>query len=154
MFLKAKEKAFRFLGFKARTEKELTDKLRKEEIPQDIIPDVIELMKRYDYINDERYAREYAAERVRLKGHGRRRIEYELKNKGVNAEYIDNAMEHLESGGYDGVNEALCKLEKKCRAPLDELDFKERNRLYNYLVRQGYDFNVIDAAFARAEGRT
>ncbi len=151
VFTKAKEKAFRYLGFKAVTERELAGKLSKEEFTQEVIEKVMEVLKRYDYINDEKYALSYVRDRVNLKEHGKIRIVYELKQKGVAEPYINNAFAHIEEEGYNPLQKALNALEKKCKTAT--LDLKEKRRLYGYLLRKGYTPDVINSALLELEGR-
>ena len=57
LYIKAQNTALKFLGYKMRTEKELLDKLIKEQYSEEIIARVMEFLIKYDYINDREYCR-------------------------------------------------------------------------------------------------
>jgi regulatory protein len=59
IYQEAKGRAARYLGYGPRTEKEMRNKLSTYDYPENIIDKVIELLQRYDYINDLNYARKY-----------------------------------------------------------------------------------------------
>ncbi len=63
-------------------------KLQDKEFDQAVIEAVVVYLERLGYINDRQFAEQWAAGRVRLRGFGRRRIEQELRNKGIGRDII------------------------------------------------------------------
>lgn len=142
-YSKAKDIALKFLSYKARSEKEVRDKLVSKEVESMTIDRVIEFLKRYDYINDEKFANSYVRERIRLKLEGRKKLVYDLRQKGIKQEIIDHVLDNTD---IDEIDQAIQLLEKKVHDKT-ELDIKEKQRIYQFLLRKGFSYDIIKKAF-------
>ncbi len=92
------------------------------------------------YVSDERFARTYANELVKLKGYGKRRIEQELMRKGIDREIIRMTIEETEFEN-SRIIEVINRKYKRC---FD--DEKKRQRAVNGLLRLGYSYSEIKDA--------
>lgn len=146
LYIKAREEAYNYLGFKSRTEKELRQKLEKSGYPEDIIEKVIQLMKKYGYLNDETYVKNYINDRKKFKPSGKRLIKYELSQKGISDEIISKVIEEIE---IDETELAVKVLAKKSKGK-DISDRKQKEKLYMYLAGKGFDYDTINSAFRQA----
>lgn len=142
-YSKAKDIALKFLSYKARSEKEVRDKLVSKEVESMTIDRVIEFLKRYDYINDEKFANSYVRERIRLKLEGRKKLVYDLRQKGIKQEIIDHVLDNTD---IDEIDQAIKLLEKKVHDKT-ELDIKEKQRIYQFLLRKGFSYDIIKKVF-------
>lgn len=143
IYTKAKDKAYKFLGYKARSEKEVRDKLTKENYPQEIIDRIIELFKHYNYINDENYTKAYINNRIKFKPRAKRMLKYELAQKGIDSDTIENI---IDSSNIDETDIAINLLQKKLKNKKD-IEQKEKQRIYNYMLKRGFDYETINKAF-------
>lgn len=143
IFVKARDKAVRLLGFSQKTQKELMQRLSKD-YSNEICERVIELLKKYGYINDEAYSAAFVNDSFKYKGWGSRRIKAELKNRGVSEETITAAVEGAELDEDARAYELLKKRLKGNTSP----DYKERAKQYRYLAGRGFSYDVINAAFS------
>ena len=134
IFEKARDKAFRYIGYKARTKAETVRKLTEEGYPETVIDRVMQLLARYGYIDDEKYAMAYVKERLATKAHGPLRIKQELLEKGIDSA---TAAKVLTAHPADEGAMARAHLEKKTRGQT-KMDEKERRRCYDYLLRRGF----------------
>lgn len=138
---KAKDKALKYLAYKIRTEKQVREKLLQEEFPEIIIEKVIKILKKYNYINDENYAKAFIKDKLNVKGYGIFKITYELKIQGISEEifkkYLDDTL------FFDEQQKAIELLRKKVRK-INEIDYKEKQKLYSYLARRGFSFDTIN----------
>ena len=141
IFGKARDRAFKYLGFKARSEREMKKKLEEYDFSEDMIFRVLELLKRYNYINDEAFAKSYVKDRVHLKRYGKLKIQYELHEKGIDESIIASCLEDIP---LNELENALQYIHKKSK---DLSDQKERNRIYNALLRRGFSHEVIKQSF-------
>lgn len=151
IFTKARDKALHFLGYRQRSEKELRDKLSSSDYSEEVIGRIIELMEKYNYIDDEKFAADYTA--AKLKTCGKLKIIYELRQKGIAEELIQKSFEQNET---DEAENALMQLKKKMKMNAfysEDLDRKERQRLNAFLLRKGFSYEVIEEAFSRMRGR-
>ena len=77
-----REKALKYLEYRAHSEKELSDKLRRAGARAEDIESALEFVQRYNFVNDADYARRLARDLKKLKKYGSYRIRQELKFKG------------------------------------------------------------------------
>ena len=143
LFEKAKECALRYLGYRARTRKEMINKLT--DYPDEVTTRVLAMLEEYRYVDDYTFAEDYVKSRVRNKGFGKFRLERELRDKGVESDIIETVLSQLD---YDEVEEATQKLIRKISGILTD---KDKKRYFDYLLRQGFSYDVIEQAFKRYE---
>ena len=139
---RAKDTAYRFLSYRPRSRAEIETKLRDKEFDEAIVAAVLVDLARLGYVNDEQFARAWARGRIRLRGFGRRRIEQELKAKGVAPETIRDALAEV-FGETNETETAMQVAEKKLRTLLHVDPVARMRRLAGLLERKGYAFAVI-----------
>ena len=142
-FIKAREEAMHYLGFKSRTEKEVREKLHGE-YRDDIIDRVVELLKGYKLIDDEEYARLYVTDCLKLKGWGKRRILDELAKRGINRDKAEKYLDETE----DIMLEKAKKLLEK-RIGDKKVDMKDYKKHFYFFVRRGFDFSTAKEALKK-----
>ena len=59
IYIKAQDTALKFLSYKSRTQKEIELKLKEKNYSENVIEKLIAFLKKYDYINEEKYCRLY-----------------------------------------------------------------------------------------------
>jgi regulatory protein len=100
------------------------------------------------YIDDARYARRFAEDKLALHGWGRERIARDLEGRGVAPDLIDAAL--AERGHESELAAATELLADRFRGSLE--DDRERDRAWRLLVRRGYEPELAYEA-VRAHGR-
>ncbi len=145
-YTRASKRALYLLGGKDYCEKELYDKLLNNYAPE-TCERVIERMKEYGYLDDERYAKKLARSQITVKKHGRQRALFEMMRKGLPRELCEEAL--AEYGG-DVIREEIAELVRKKYA--DRLDcggdefYREQQKVIAALARRGYGYADIKAA--------
>jgi regulatory protein len=139
---RAKNTAYRYLTIRSRSCSEIERKLRDREFPPDIVSTVIDHLRRLGYLNDEQFARDWAANRVRSRGFGRQRLEQELRFKGISSPIIRESLSTL----FVDISEADIA-RKEADKKLKSLGRFEpevrRRRLAGYLERKGFSSEII-----------
>lgn len=135
---RVKLRAMHLLNVADRTEADLRTKLRQNHYPEDLVEEAICYVKRFGYINDERYVQMYIMNRKEKKS--RREIYGALLQKGIPGEVIDAAFE--ECYGREDAQEAVIALLRKkgYRADMDE---EKKRKLCAYLARKGFGYEEI-----------
>ena len=145
VFAKCRDKASSLLAYSPKTKKELKERLIKEDYPEETVQRVIELLEKYGYIDDAAYARAYIQDKFNLKGYGRKKILCELRMKGISADTAENLIDEYD---LDEVEKAMELLRKKYR-DISSPDQKTKQKMYGYLLRRGYGYDVITECFSR-----
>ena len=97
-------------------------------------------------IRDRDYARRYASELFQRKYFARKRVEYELKQKGIDPDFIEELLEELEP---EPVGQIGALVERKYLRALD--DERGRRRTVAALQRLGYRWEDIRRALKEYE---
>lgn len=139
---RAKNAAYRLLTFRPRSRAELVGKLRDREFDETVIDRVLADLERFGYINDRRFAGQWAASRVRLRGLGRRRVEQELRNKGVDRDIIREVLVETLSPD-DEMAVARETAERKLRSMKNLEPLARKRRLAGFLERKGFSSEIV-----------
>jgi regulatory protein len=139
---RARNTAYRLLTYRPRSRAELIQKLVDKGFDGTVIGTVVDYLERMGYINDRQFAEQWASGRVRLRGFGRRRIEQELRNKGVGRDAITEAFAQV--FGDETELETARRAATKKIASLNSSDEEtRRRRLAGFLERKGFSFEII-----------
>lgn len=139
---RARNTAYRLLTYRARSRKELEVNLRDREFGEAVIEAVVADLTRLGYLNDREFARQWAAGRIRLRGFGRRRIEQELRKKGIDRNVIQETLRWVFEDSPEAdiaQEEAEKKLRSLTHFPLEV----RRRRLAGHLERRGFPSGTI-----------
>lgn len=136
--IRVKKRALFLLERMDRTEQQLYEKLRQNGYPEACIEDAVAYVKQYHYIDDLKYAKTYV--RWQQKKKSRQRLRMDLMQKGVARELIERAFEEeFVSDEREKIKELLEKRHYDCSCT----DRKEQQRMYQFLMRRGYQSGDI-----------
>ncbi len=147
---RARNSAYRYLAIRPRSRAEVEKRLRERDFAPDIVSAVVDHLLRLGYLNDEEFARQWASSRMRSRGFGRRRIEQELRQRGVERETVAAALEGLFEERSE-IDLARREAEKKLRTLARFLPEVRRRRLAGFLERKGFPSGVIHAILGTLE---
>ncbi len=135
---KAKLKALQILTRMDKTEADLRAGLERAGFSSEAIQEAIEYVKSFGYVDDQRYAEKYVEYNKHRKS--RQKIRYELMKKGVDREFINQALEASED--FDEFSLIRTAVHKKWKSQ-EKPNEKELNRLFGHLSRQGFSSHDI-----------
>ncbi|NTW72461.1 MAG: hypothetical protein HGA49_09500 [Eubacteriaceae bacterium] len=139
---KAYNLSIKYLSFKSRTTKEVEKYLTEKEFAEGITHKVVEKLASYRFLNDEEYMKNYTADRMNFSYSSRRKVRYELKEKGISQELVDKNFDSLYSP--EDEEQILIKyigsLDKKYRRdPVKQKNYKISQRA----VEKGFGYDII-----------
>ena len=145
--INAKQKAYNFVSYKRRTEKQIIDKLKKENFEPDEINGAIAFLNQFNYIDDRKFAKDYVADYLLRKSAGQAKLKLELIKKGIRKDIAEEALKNVfpEEDARELINRAI---EKKMRLLSSKPKDKQKNSLIAYLQRQGFAWSLIKEALA------
>jgi regulatory protein len=128
---------------RARTRRELADKLKAKRVPDDVATRLLDRFTEVGLIDDAAFARLWVESRHASRGLARRALADELRRKGVDAEVVRAAVDEVDAADEEAAARALVR--KKLRS-LQRVDrATATRRLAGMLARKGYS---ADLAFA------
>lgn len=138
----ALQKLKHYCAYQERCHQEVRDKaytfgLHKKEV-EECISGLIE----EDYLNEERFAIQYAGGRFRMKHWGRVKIRHGLQQHQVSDYCIKKALKQIDNNDY---RQALYKLAERKLESLQEENnpFVKKQKLYDYLMQKGFESDLI-----------
>ena len=93
---RAFDQAVRFLSYRPRSIEEVRRHLAKKKAPDSLIAIVIERLQRNEYVDDLAFARFWISNRARFKPMGSRALRFELRQKGIDDELVDDLLAELD----------------------------------------------------------
>ena len=132
----AMNRALGFLGYRARSEREVRDRLRRYGYGDQTVESVIERLEELGYLDDEEFARLVAREKSRK--YGPRRVLGELRKSGLDTETAQGAVEE-EFAGRSELQEAFSAAERRYNKGGS---VAEARKVYGFLMRRGYSAEV------------
>jgi regulatory protein len=134
----AMNRALYLLGYRARSEGELCERLLRVGYAAQTVDEVLRRLEELGYLDDEEFARELARSGVRNR-YGPRRIFGDLKRAGVGEEVARGVVED----GFAGRSEYAQALEiARQRYNTKEGSDAQARRVYGFLMRRGYSAGV------------
>ena len=137
-FEAAYQKATRLIGYRQRTQHEVQIKLNQKGFSDEIIHQVLERLQRANLIQDQQYARMWVENRNALHPRSQRLIRFELKNKGLSEQMIDEALVDCEDDEKMALRAAEDYSRKLKKTDRDQF----RKRLSAYLARMGFSYET------------
>ena len=139
----AKQKAFLLLSLRPHSEKELEKKLREKGFPAVVIKEALEKLHDLKYLNDASFANGWARNLAVNKLWGNRKIITSLREKGVAAQFIDDAIAaaRLEISEEEAI--AVLVRKKAAKKKPVTFDIKEKQRIFQNLMGRGFPPGLI-----------
>jgi regulatory protein len=137
------DRAVNLLAYKPRSAKELRERLlEKDWTNEEIVDSVLEKLKEYNYLNDENFARELAASKLRQKPMGARVLKQKLALRKLDKETVDEA---IEQAFEEAPEEEIIKLSvaKRLRLKGKPETREDAKKFYDYLLRQGFSYDLV-----------
>ena len=142
---RAYNKALYYLGFRPRSRAEIEKYLTEKEHPADVIEHVVQRLIEQKYLDDESFARMWVDQRERFRPTSARALRFELRQKGVDRNVIDEVVEEV-----DDEAAAWAALEPKVARwqGLEQVDFIKKAT--GFLARRGFSYDVTRRVCKRA----
>jgi len=135
------EKSMRQIETRLKSEKEIRDYLLGKLYSEDVIEACVDRLKRYNYIDDAEFCRQYI--NSYLSRWGRKKIEFMLKNLVLDRDDLNNILE-----------EFPCQIEVAYKLAIKHignktLDYTQKQKTFAHLMQKGFDSNTIKEALGR-----
>ena len=141
----ALDKMQRYCGYQDRCHQEVRTKLLTLKIYGDLLEEIMSDLISEGYLNEERFARNYARGKYRIKGWGKIKINRELKRRKISDYCIRKATKEIdEEGGYEETLIAHLKKYIEPRKGKHE-DLLLRKKAYAHGINKGFESYLVAA---------
>ena len=130
--------ALRYRSFRPRSRRDVADYLKKKGFAPPSIDIGLAFLDSQNLLNDAEYARMFVRDRMRLKPVGRSTMKQLLYRKGIDRDLTDHVIAEIFPPEAEPAA-ALKEAEKKWKRIAKLPELVRKKRLYEHLVRRGYE---------------
>jgi regulatory protein len=142
--------AIRFVSFRPRSRRELTDFLTKKMSKWDIVGEpllqkVVSRMEELGYVDDRKFASWWIAQRSTFRPKGKRALMAELQQKGIAREIMVELLETTQKtqDSFDEAVSAQKAIERKLVIWAKMPSIEQKKKVYTFLAQRGFSHAII-----------
>ncbi|NOZ46820.1 MAG: RecX family transcriptional regulator [Chlorobi bacterium] len=120
---------------------EIASKLKKWEIKETKIDEIIVALKKEKFIDENRYAEFFVHDKIWINKWGKRKVAYQLRLKKIPEKIIATSLNKIESGKYE--NLIYSELIKKMKNINTKEVLKIKSKLLNFGLNRGYESEIV-----------
>lgn len=144
------QKCLHFLSYRPRSEKEIRNFLKKKTssliktkpiLVKNLFDSIIFKLKNKNLINDRQFVSWWIEQRLTFRPKGKKLLRLELEQKGIDSEIINQAISLIDDSQLLILAKKLAI--KKIKLELGISKQKQKGKLFSYLARRGFNFDLI-----------
>ena len=122
-------------------EYEMQEKMRRWEIADDAQARVMQRLITERYVDDERFARAFANDKVKYNKWGRRKVEQSMWLKHIAEDIRQRVLDSIDDEEYIAILRPL--LQQKRRSVKAHNDYELRQKLIKFAIGRGFTMDII-----------
>lgn len=134
--------ALKYIKIKLRCEKEIREYLKKKNIEDNIINDIVDKLKNDGYLSEDAYIKAYTYDKFNICNIGPLKIKKELINLGFDEGKVDEEVNKLDK------NDLLAKLNKMIDKRISQTKnysgYILRKKIVDYFIDRGFELSDIE----------
>jgi regulatory protein len=127
-----------------RSKWEIEDYLKRKDYKPEEVEKIIKKINKKGYIDDLSFAKRWIENRRLLKSTSKLKLRMELRQKRVEEEFIQRALENDEADDQEVIKDLIAKKRSQTR-------YQDKKKLIAYLARQGFNYSDIKDALKDTE---
>lgn len=135
------DKMAKYCAYQERCVKEVHDKLKTFDLPQEERSKILDYLLDNRFVNDERFAKSFVRGKVNQSGWGMNKIRFRLMQKGIAKELIDEALGQTDEEVYR--QRLIDILKAKSKSVKAENDFEKKRKLAAYAMQKGFEGSLV-----------
>ena len=135
------DKMAKYCAYQERCVKDVKDKLKTFDIPQEEKTKILDYLLDNRFVNDERFAKSFVRGKVNQSGWGINKIRFHLIQKGIDKVLIDEALGQTDEEVYR--QRLIDILKTKSKTLKAATDFEKKRKLAAYAMQKGFEGNLI-----------
>jgi regulatory protein len=142
----ALQKLRHYCAYQERCHVEVKEKLYSFGLRKQMVEESLAQLIEEDYLNEERFAIQFAGGKFRMKQWGRVKIKHALKQKQVSAYCINKALKELDAEDYDKTLHKLAKQKWSTIKGEGVNLFVKMAKTTDYLLQKGFESELVQQA--------
>ena len=138
----ALQKLRHYCGYQERCHSEVKEKLFDLAVKRNEHDEIISTLIEENYLDEERFAIQFAGGKFRIKQWGKKKIKYELKQKQISNYSINKALQSIDKDLYRKTLQKLA-IQKLKTLKSENNVFVKKQKLYTYLLQKGFEQDIV-----------
>jgi regulatory protein len=138
----ALQKARHYCAFQERTHIETREKLYSFGLHKNEVEEILAQLIEENYLNEERFAIQFAGGKFRIKHWGKMKIKYALKEKRISDYNIRKALEEIDGEEYRKQLEKMTT-KKWNSVKTEQNSYLRMQKTRDYLIRKGFESGLV-----------
>ncbi len=143
VFEKLLNRSYNFLSFRPRSEKEVRDYLLKKKSDEITTERIITSLKESKFLDDKEFTKWWIEQRSKIKPKSIKLIIFELKQKGITKEVIEDVLNDKDFVTVSDFDKALGLAQKRLTRTKNIDPKKKYERMARFLASKGFNWDVI-----------
>ena len=135
------DKMAKYCAYQERCVKDVTDKLRSFDIPQEAKDTIMAYLLDNRFVDNERFTRSFVRGKVNQSGWGVNKIRFHLMQKGIDKDMIEEALGQTDEEVYR--QRLIDILKAKSKTVKAENDFEKKRKLAAYAMQKGFEGSLV-----------
>ena len=135
------DKMAKYCAYQERCVKDVRDKLKTFDIPQEERDKILEYLLDNRFVNDERFAKSFVRGKINQSGWGVNKICFHLVQKGIAKEIIDEALGQTDEEIYR--QRLIDILKVKAKSVKAETEFEKKRKLAAFAMQKGFEGSLV-----------
>ena len=137
----ALDKMAKYCAYQERCVKDVREKLRTFDLPQEEKDKILDYLLDNRFVNDERFAKSFVRGKVNQSGWGLNKIRFHLIQKGIAKDIIDEALGQTDEEVYR--QRLIDILKAKSKTVKAATDFERKRKLAAYAMQKGFEASLV-----------
>lgn len=139
----ALQKLRHYCGYQERSHAEVKEKLYSFGLRKQVVEETLSQLIEEDYLNEERFAIQFAGGKFRMKQWGRIKIKQALKQKQVSEYCIKKALKEIDQQDYSTTLQKLAAKKWTTIKGPGVNAFEKMGKTTDYLLQKGYEPELV-----------
>jgi len=135
------DKMAKYCAYQERCEKDVRDKLKTFEIPEEEKAKILDYLIDNRFVNDERFAKAFVRGKVNQSGWGLNKIRFHLMQKGIDKGIIAEALGQTDEEVYR--QRLIDILKTKSKTVKAANDYEKKRKLAAYAMQKGFEGSLV-----------
>lgn len=135
------DKMAKYCAYQERCVKDVRDKLKTYDIPQEEKDKILDYLLDNRFVNDERFAKSFVKGKINQNGWGLNKIRFHLIQKGIAKDIIDDALGQTDEEAYR--QRLIDILKTKSKTVKAETEFEKKRKLAAYALQKGFESSLV-----------
>ena len=131
-----------------RSPHQLLRKMKQWSVEESFHESLLDKLRNENFLNEERFARAFAHDKLEFNQWGKNKIKFELRNHWLDEDTIFLGLDDIDESRYGEI--ALSLIKKKEKGLKKEItEIQKNNKVLSYMVQKGFEIELVKSLLSK-----